>query len=212
MEKSAYVILAIVAVSFIISIYFYQQMPERMVSHWGLHGEVDGTMDRFWGVFLWPVIIALLSLLFIAIPRIDPLRENVKQFRKYFDVFVAMLFLFMISLELIMIVWNLGIQIPMVPLISAWFAVLFFFVGRLLEHAKKNWFIGIRTPWTMSSEKVWDKTHQLAAKLFKACGIIALLGIIAPPELAFVLILVPIMASAFYATYYSYREYEKERK
>lgn len=210
MEKGVYVVIVLVAASFLLSIYFYPQMPERMVSHWGIHGEANGSIGRFWGSFIGPFVITILSLLFIVIPKIDPLKENIKEFRKYFDVFVALLLLFMLALQALMILWNLGIQIPIVPFISVWIAVLFFFVGLLCEHAKKNWFIGIRSPWTMSSEAVWDKANKLAGKLFKICGIIALLGIVVPPEWAFVLILVPIIASAFYTTYYSYREYQKE--
>ena len=57
------------------------------------------------------------------------------------------------------------------------FAVLLFYIGILIKHAKRNWFIGIRTPWTLSSDKVWDKTHALGGKLFQVSAVITLGGI-----------------------------------
>jgi uncharacterized membrane protein len=80
-----------------------------------------------------------------------------------------------------------------------------------MEKAKKNWFVGIRTPWTLSSENVWEKTHKIGAKLFKAAGITALLGVLAPAY-SFFFILGPILAASLYLVLYSYLEYRKEKK
>jgi len=89
--------------------------------------------------------------------------------------------------------------------------ILFFYAGVLIENSKMNWFIGIRTPWTLSSESVWDKTHKLGAKLFKASGIIAFAGLIFP-ALAFYFVLIPVIISALWTIIYSYLEYQKEKK
>jgi len=53
--------------------------------------------------------------------------------------------------------------------------ILFYYCGILIENAKRNWFIGIRTPWTLSNEKVWERTHKIGGKLFKIAGLIAFL-------------------------------------
>ncbi len=89
--------------------------------------------------------------------------------------------------------------------------ILFYYAGILVENAKRNWFIGIRTPWTLSSEKVWDKTHKIGGKLFKIAGIIALLGILFQ-KYALFFVLVPIISVAIYTIVYSYFEYQKETK
>jgi uncharacterized membrane protein len=89
--------------------------------------------------------------------------------------------------------------------------LLFFYIGILLENAKRNWFIGIRTPWTLSSEKVWNKTHKLGSKMFKISGIIVLIGFLFQKYVTY-FILIPTLFVAFYLVIYSYVEYRKEKK
>jgi len=211
MRANNVILAAIVVFSFVLSIYFYPQMPEQMVAHWGIKGDADGMMSRFWGLFLFPVLLTAFIIMFSFMPRIDPLRQNIDEFRGYFDNFIILLFAFFVALQALMISWNLGFIVPIIPFICVWIGALFYYAGVLMQHAKKNWFIGLRTPWTMSSEKVWDKTHKLGSKLFKVSGMIAILGSFAE-EFAFLFVLGPIFVSAFYTTYYSYKEYQKEQK
>ncbi len=89
-------------------------------------------------------------------------------------------------------------------------AVLFYYCGVMIENAKRNWFVGIRTPWTMSNEEVWDKTHRLGGRLFKVVGAISLLGMIFE-EYAMIFIIVPVLFATFYTFLYSYLEYRKIR-
>ncbi|MCJ7636463.1 MAG: DUF1648 domain-containing protein [Nitrososphaeraceae archaeon] len=107
MRKSEMIIDGIILLSFIIGIYYYPQMPEKMASHWNAHGQVDGYMSKFWGLFLIPVISVGIILLFIIIPRIDPLRSNIPQFRKYYDGFVVLInvFLFYLSSDHFLEYW-----------------------------------------------------------------------------------------------------------
>jgi uncharacterized membrane protein len=87
--------------------------------------------------------------------------------------------------------------------------LLFFYIGILCENAKRNWFIGIRTPWTLSSDKVWDKTNKLGGKLFKIAGVVALFGIFFRSYTMY-FVLVPAISFAVYTIVYSYLEYRKE--
>ncbi len=86
--------------------------------------------------------------------------------------------------------------------------VLIYYAGVMTENARPNWFIGVRTPWTLSSEKVWNKTNLLAGKLFKAAGVLAMLGAVYP-QYAIILILVPAILAAIYPFVYSYFEYQR---
>ena len=97
-------------------------------------------------------------------------------------------------------------NLMLIPAIS----ILFYYVGVLVEHAKKNWFIGIRTPWTLSSNIVWKKTHKLGGKLFKFLALLILISLFFPNEFAFI-ILISVLAVSFYIIVYSYFEYEKEK-
>ena len=87
--------------------------------------------------------------------------------------------------------------------------VLFYYLGDLIRNSKRNWFIGIRTPWTLSSKKVWAKTHNVGGRLFKIAGILAFAGVLFPQYTHF-LIIAPIIFIAIYTIIYSYFEYQRE--
>jgi len=211
MRKTELFILIAIIISFIIGIYLYPQMPEHMASHWNAQGNVDDYMSRFWGVFLMPFVLVGLALLFIAIPRIDPLKKNIEGFRKYYDGFIIIFFIFMILVYVQTILWNLGTEISLNLIVPILMGLLFFYIGILLENAKRNWFIGIRTPWTLSSEKVWNKTHKLGSKMFKIAGIIVLIGFLFQKYIIY-FTMIPIFFVALYLVVYSYVEYQKEKK
>lgn len=166
-------------------------------------------MSKFWGTFLFPLILVGLALFFIIIPLIDPLRENIKKFRKFYDGFIVLFLIFMLSMHLFILLWNTGIQISPNVIMPVGIGLLFFYIGILCENAKRNWFIGIRTPWTLSSDRVWYKTHKIGGNLFKIAGIIALIGIFFRNYAVF-FILVPAISAAIYSIVYSYLEYQKE--
>jgi uncharacterized membrane protein len=211
MRKSEIIILGIILLSLIISIYFYPQMPEKMASHWNAQGQVDGYMSKFWGLFLTPFMLAGLALLFIAIPRIDPLKANIEKFRKFYDIFIILFFVFLLSTHLQIILWNIGIEISPNVIFPIGLGLLFFYIGILCENAKRNWFIGIRTPWTLSNEVVWDKTHKIGGKLFKIAGVIALLGVFFQ-NYAFFFVIIPVISFSVYTIIYSYVQYQRETK
>lgn len=208
MRKSYWIVCGIILLSFAIGIYYYNQMPDKIASHWNFKGDVDSYMSKFWGLFLMPIILLVLFLLFLLIPKIDPLKANIAKFRRYFDGFVIMIFLFLLYIYLLTTFWNIGIRFNMALWITPAFAVLSYYCGILVENAKRNWFIGIRTPWTLSSEKVWDKTHKLGGILFKFAAVISLFGLFFP-RYTFFLVIVPMLFVAFYTIVYSYFQYKK---
>lgn len=186
-------------------------MPEKIASHWNAHGQVDGHMSKFLGVFLIPLILVALFLLFAAIPRIDPLKANIEKFRKYYNGFIILFFVFMLSIYLQLILWNIGIKISPNVIFPIGIGFLLFYIGILCENSKMNWFIGIRTPWTLSNEKVWEKTNKIGGKLFKIAGLISIIGIFLQ-KYALFFILIPVTLATIYTVGYSYFEYQKETK
>jgi uncharacterized membrane protein len=202
-------ITGLIVITFLIGTYLQPYMPDKMASHWDASGNVDGYTSKFWGLFLMPVISIVLFLAFILIPRIDPLKENIEKFRGYFDVFILLLFGFLFYLYVLTMLWNLGYRFNIIQLLAPAFGLIIYYAGVMTENAKQNWFIGVRTPWTLSSETVWDKTNRLAGKLFKAAGVLAALGTVFP-EYAIFLILVPAILAAIYPIVYSYQEYQKD--
>jgi uncharacterized membrane protein len=207
-KLSTIFVLFVIILSFVLGLYFYPQMPDKMASHWNSKGEVDGHMSKFWGLFLLPVISLGILLLFLLIPKIDPLKRNIERFRGYYNLFIVFIVLFLTYIYGLSIFWNLGITFDMGKYIMPAVGILFFYVGLVLKHAKRNWFFGIRTPWTLTNDLVWEKTNKLGGALFKVSGIIALLGIFVPKYSVW-FILVPVLSSSLFAIVYSYVIYQK---
>lgn len=209
MKRTNIIIFIIILASFAVGAYFYPKFPAKVASHWNAQGEVDGYMSRFWGLFLMPIISIVMWLMFVLIPKIDPLKKNIEKFRKYFDNFIILMIVFLFYIYILTIAWNMGRMFDMGKMMVPAIGILFLYVGVLLEHAERNWFIGIRTPWTLSSEIVWNKTHKLGAKLFRLAGIIALFGAFIPGA-AIWLVLIPALGFSFYTIIYSYFAHKKE--
>ncbi len=208
-RKSEIIIVGIALLSFAIGIYYYPQMPQEMASHWNARGQVDDHISKFWGVFLIPFTLVGLALLFMAIPRVDPLRENIEKFRRYYDGFVILFMIFMIGVYLQTLLWNVGIEISPNAFLPVAAGIMFIGAGILIENTRRNWFIGIRTPWTLSSDRVWDKTHRMGGKLFKIVGVISIVGILFQ-SYAVYFVLIPGILVAVYTVVYSYFEYKKD--
>jgi uncharacterized membrane protein len=208
-KKTTIYILLLITVSVLLGIVLYPKIPNQMASHWNAEGKVDGYMPKFWGLFLMPLISFAILILFNIFPKIDPLRKNIEKFRVYFNNFIALIILFLLYIHSLTIFWSLGFQFNMTIAILPAMAILFYFMGTLLEHAKRNWFIGIRTPWTLSNDNAWDKTNKLGAKLFRISGIITILGLLVQ-KYAIWFIFTPIIASVLFLFIYSYLEYQKE--
>jgi uncharacterized membrane protein len=200
-----------VITAFAVSAYFYPALPDKLVSHWNSQGEPNGYMDKLAGAFFLPVLLIVLALLFMAIPRIDPMKFNIEKFRGYFNGFILLIFAFLVAVHAQLLLWNAGTQISFALTMPIGIGILFYYIGIMLEHAERNWFVGIRTPWTLSSDTVWKKTHKTGSRLFKIAAIIAVLGIFSPFYAAY-FIVIPVIALIIYTMAYSYYEFKNEKK
>jgi uncharacterized membrane protein len=198
--------LVIVAVSFLTGLYFSPFLPDLMASHWGINGKVNGYVSKNFGVYFMPVLSLFLYFLFRFLPKIDPYKKNFKEFENYFNNFICIVFSFLFYIYLLTLFWNLGYRFDMIQLMSPALAVIFYYAGVLTQNARQNWFVGIRTPWTLSSKTVWQKTHKLGGKLFKITGGLSLLGVVLP-QYAIYLTLIPVLITAITVFVYSYLLY-----
>jgi len=208
MKKTTMFVIGIIVLSFIISGYLYPMMPDQFASHWNAQGQVDGYVHKSVGLYIMPAISLIVLGMLLLGPKIDPLRKNIKKFENYYHGFIILITLFLFYIYILTVLWNLDYWFNMTIMIIPAFVILFYYIGILLDNAKPNWFIGIRTPWTLSNKKVWEKTHKLGAKMFKASAVIALLGMIFD-DYGIVLVIVPVLFSSMYTLIYSYIEYRK---
>jgi uncharacterized membrane protein len=212
-KTTTILVLLMIAVAVIAGALLWNQLPEQMASHWNTNDEVDGYISKFWGVFLMPLVVLGMFGLFIALPNMDPLKANITTFRGAFNLFILLITVFMLYVHGLTLAWSLGYQsFKMSSMMLPFMGILFIFIGYLLRQAKRNFFIGIRTPWTLSSDSVWDKTHQLGSVLFMVSGALAFFGSFFGGMVAFWLLFVPLMGSTLALVIYSYILYRSETK
>jgi uncharacterized membrane protein len=192
-----------------IGLYSYPRMPEVVAVHWNAQGIANGYGSRFEAVLTLPLITIVVAALLLFIPEIDPLKANIEKFRKDFNGFMLAFALFFFYLYALTTLLNLGFQFSLNQFLVPGFGIFIYACGVLLGKAKRNFFIGIRTPWTLSSDTVWAKTHLLGGLLFKISGAIAILGILSP-NLALLFLLVPLLVSSAITVVYSYFLFRSE--
>ncbi len=205
--------LALVLLAVVFSVAVYNRLPDRMASHWGVNDQVNGTTSRFWGAFLMPIIALAMLGLFLLVPNIDPLKANIATFRPIFNAFIVAILVFLAYLHVLTMLWNLGYHgFRMSTALLPGLGLIFVLTGLLLSRAKRNFFIGIRTPWTLSSDRVWAETHRVGSVVFIVCGVIAMAAVFTPGPIAFGLVIVPILVASLGLVVYSYILYQRETK
>ena len=211
MKLTRFAIIAGIVVTVFLTIAVYPWLPPAFVSHWNASGMADGTMTKFSGLILIPLLMIACVVLFALLPRIDPLRKNYEKFRNYYEGFILVFVLYLLAIQILMILWNLGYPLSTNITFPILFGILFIYLGVLIEHAEQNWFVGIRTPWTLSSVAVWKKTHERGGKLFKCAGLVSFFGVLAG-SYALWFILMPALTVTVYTVVYSYVAYQNELK
>jgi uncharacterized membrane protein len=152
--------------------------PSEIPVHWNVSGEVDRYGGKFEGLLLLPLMALGVYLLLRYLPRIDPLRANYARFSGVYTAIRVAVLLLMAAIYGVIIAWVLRKPIDMSRLMPAALGALFIFLGSVLGKVKPNWFVGIRTPWTLSSRRSWERTHRLGGWLFIALGGLFLLAAI----------------------------------
>jgi len=195
---------------FLVSLIVYSKLPDKIATHWDFRGYVNGYSEKTFGLFIVPVLTLVTYLLLKFLPKIDPLEKNIEKFQEYYQDFISQMVAFMLYLQVLVIAFNLGFQVNVSKWVMLSLAVLFWQLSKVMKHAEPNWFIGIRTPWTLSSRRVWKNTHELAARLFDWIAVITLLFFVFPGQIRWFII--SMLFAILYLIYYSYKEYMKDSK
>jgi len=172
----------ILAIMGALSIWGWLQVPAdvSIPVHWG----IDGTPDRYGGkaegLLMLPLVTLGIALLFTLILYIDPLRTNIMQSGKAYTITWTVLLLFMAALHLFVVLFTLGWVENTNLIFSLGVGMLFLILGNYMGKIRRNYTFGIKTPWTLASDHVWDKTHRLGGKLFVLAGLLMLIGAFLP--------------------------------
>jgi len=162
--------LIFIAIPIAVSIYLYPSLPEQIPTHWNLAGEVDDYTPKFWGVLILPLAAAFVFLVMKLIPVISPKGFRTDQFQGVINIFTVTLVGFMSAVALLVLLAATGRDVHVNEVVFAGVGLLFIVLGNYLGKVRKNFFIGIRTPWTLASDEVWSRTHRLGGWVFVLIG------------------------------------------
>jgi uncharacterized membrane protein len=200
-----------IAVTLLISALVYARLPEQIPSHWNARGEVDGYSSRAVGAFLLPLVALGLWGLMRLLPRIDPRRQNYDKFQGMYELLIISVVGFLCVMHLGILAFSLGYPVAVDRLIMVCIGLLFIVLGNLLPRARPNWFVGIRTPWTLSNDRVWERTHRAGGYVFMLAGVAMIATIwLAPVYTMHVVIGTAVFISLFVIGF-SYFAWRQER-
>lgn len=201
--------IVLILIIFAVGILVYPSLPEVIPTHWNLQGEIDGQMQKSIAILIVPAIILAAYLLMTFLPYLDPLRENYAQFWKvYFAIRIGIIVFLGAIYLYILLAPLLNLALPVVYFLIPLSSLLLITLGLTLPWVKRNYFVGIRTPWTLYSDMIWEKTHKRAGKVFLFGGIITLLTLFVP-SFAFWIFFPVIIAITLYSIIYSYLLFRK---
>lgn len=194
----------------VVSLATWSRVPERAPVHWNLAGEVDRYGGRAEVLLLMPAMMVFLWVLMRFLPRIDPRRANFAKMAGTYELVITLTLLLLFVLHGALIAVALGYPVPIDRLVPALVGVTFLVLGNVLPRARPNWWFGVRTPWTMSNDRVWTRTHRVAGYTF----IIAGLGLLVLPFVGNVAVRGVVLAASLIAALvpilYSYIAWRQE--
>src|SRR6266851_6346803 len=203
--------LVIAALAVAMSIWAYPQLPPTVATHWSLNGTPDGYSSRLWALSIIPLMLVIMTVIFNVLPKIDPRHENYAKFLSSYWLIANAVIVFLLVAHGLIIAAGLGFSIKIDRLMPLGIGLLFVFLGNFLTRVEPNWFVGIRTPWTLSSDTVWRKTHRTGGWLMVLGGFVIGLGAFMPHAALLPLIFVTIVCVAAIPVVQSYVLWKRER-
>ena len=208
MRKWIPLVLTIAAV--IASIVVYPQLPEQMPTHWSATGEANDWSSRLWGAWLLPLMMALVWFIMRALPHIDPRRANYEKFSGMYDWLVILILVFMLGMHVVTLMAATGTPVRMDRVMMPAVGVFIAIMGLMIPRAHPNWFIGIRTPWTLTSDLSWQRTHKLGGSLMVVLGLLMVLSTFIAPEIAIWVLAAAAIAITVFLFAYSYQVWKSD--
>jgi uncharacterized membrane protein len=186
------------------------RLPERVATHWGLHGQVNGWSSRTMVVILLPALALVMAGVLSIAPRLDPKRRNFPLHADaYWVVTNAILGLLALT-HVATIGYNLGWPMNLATVVGVGVGVLFIVLGNLLSRVRPNWIFGIRTPWTLSSDRAWRETHRVGGYGFVLVGLLIFLTALVQPSMVYQLLAVGIFAVVMFSVVWSYFAWKRD--
>jgi uncharacterized membrane protein len=197
--------LIIVALAWLLGLAALPFLPGRAPIHWNAAGEADGFGSPLTAALLLPAILTGIAVLAPLLPRLDPRGEAYAAFRPTYELFLNAVAGFMLLVHMMALGAALGLPVDMVRPMSVGLGLLFALLGNEMGRVQPNYFVGIRTPWTLADPEVWRRTHRAGGRAMVGAGLAAaLLGLLLPAPWPLYAGLALVLGATLYALGYSY--------
>lgn len=209
--KNDWLILLIILTPYLFVAYFWDSFPDQIITHFGMDGQPNDYSSKVSGLILFPGINVFMYFLFIVLPKIDPSRKNYGLFQDNFKIIRTLLHALLSYITMVTIFYSLGYQFNIEYVIFYGLLAFFLVMGNYLGNVRHNYFIGIRTPWTLSNETVWTNTHRFTAKIWVGSSV--LMMVILPfltKEMSSTAFMIFIGILAIIPIVYSFLEFRKQ--
>ena len=203
--------IVVAAVTAAISVWAYPRLPPTVATHWGLDGTPDGYSSRLMAVSIMPLVLVFMTVIFNVLPKVDPRRENYARFLSSYWLIANAVIVFLLVAHVMIIASGLGFDVKIDRLMPLGIGLLFVFLGNYLTRVEPNWFIGIRTPWTLSSDSVWRRTHRTGGWLMVIGGLVLAASAFVPRPAFLVLFVATIVIVAVIPIVQSYVLWKREQ-
>lgn len=171
LHRGEIVSLVLTGAAFLLSAALYSRLPNRMPSHWNARGDVDSFVSKPFGPFIGPAVMAGLLIVLLALPAVSPRGFRFESFRPAWGIVQAAVLGLLFFIHVLVLLSAMGKPVDMTRGAEAGVGLLIAVLGNFFGKVTRNFFVGIRTPWTLASEEVWLRTHRLGGKLFVLAGL-----------------------------------------
>jgi uncharacterized membrane protein len=210
LKSEAAPIILIVA-AWIFAFYFYAHFPAQVVTHWGFDGQPNGYMGKAAGAFAIPALLAGIYALLLGLPWLDPKSNRYAEFDGVYHFFKTAIIFVLFAVYIASGFYNLGYAVNINVIVPLLIGLLMIVLGNFMGKIKRNWFVGVRTPWTLSSENVWNKTNRFGGFMMVLFGFLVIASPLLPRTLGLGLFIVGALLASVVTVLYSFLVYRKEQ-
>jgi uncharacterized membrane protein len=203
--------LLIIAGMLVAGLVLYDSLPDQIPSHWNIAGEVDSYVNKDLGIYLFPGITLFMVILFPILSMVDPRREKYKTFKRSWYILQMAIVLFFAYMYAVTLYLTFHPEASMIKFMFIGMGILFIVIGNCLGKIRQNYFVGIKTPWTLDNEEVWNKTQRMGGLAFLIAGLILLINAFIQWQLVASMI-VAILIAAIWPILYSYIVFKRFKK
>jgi uncharacterized membrane protein len=187
----------------------YTDLPAQIPTHWNAAGEIDDYSPKGWGIVMLLGMGVLVWVIMKLIPVISPKGYRTETFAEIVNLFQVVLVAFMSGICMLVLLESYGINVRINESIFIGVGLLLFILGNYMTKMRKNFFLGIRTPWTLASDEVWSRTHRVGGPIFMAGGLLLVISAFLPiraEAMATVIVIIALVPVVY--SYFVYRSVE----